>query len=701
MKKITLGIIALTMLIVNCQLSTVFAAPRTAEEAAAIAAEFTNAQPQLARMHKAPRKPVNMRLAHTAAQTTSDRAAFYVFNQEDGAGYVIVSADDRTITDVLGYSDRGTFDIDNINPNFEYWLNRYAKQITYLQNTDESSARQARAARKAVQVTAIAPLLKNKNGDDILWDQLTPYNNLCPMDERDNTRSYTGCVATATAQIMYKWQYPKKGTGSWEYTWENCMVNLTSDGQCTNHKDKQISADFGATTYDWANMLPDYSSASYNETQANAVATLMKHCGVACNMAYGGKKNNGSGAFTDDMAHGLVNFFGYRLTKYISMMTKAEIWDDYGLTPHSDVPYEVNLKVGKFKEYFNADLEAGRPILMGGYTSGSDGHEFVCDGRDTNGKFHINWGWSGEDNNYFELTALTPGSDDFSDDLDAVIGLEPDTDPVAVTGVTVSPKTQTIDQKEKLQLTATIAPADATNKQVTWSSDKPAVATVDENGRVTGVAQGVAIITVTTKDGSKTDQATITVSEKIVPVVECDPYSYTFTAAVAKSAQLGDYYWTLSIENAAYTGIDGAFDRGAQYGSKKNPAEEVIFTTEAVQDCLLTDVAVNASVADGGDGKLSVLIGTELLGTKDLTKDATEYSFANKTDAKGDLIVKLTNTKLAMYIKSIKTNTGTPTDVETMTIGNNVAAAVKRIENGQLVIIVDGMRFNALGQKIQ
>lgn len=64
---------------------------------------------------------------------------------------------------------------------------------------------------------------------------------------------------------------------------------------------------------------------------------------------------------------------------------------------------------------------------------------------------------------------------------------------------------------ETLQMTATVAPENAENKEVTWTSSNPEVATVDENGVVTAVGKGRCTITVTTVDGGKTDTGRITV----------------------------------------------------------------------------------------------------------------------------------------------------------------------------------------------
>ena len=83
---------------------------------------------------------------------------------------------------------------------------------------------------------------------------------------------------------------------------------------------------------------------------------------------------------------------------------------------------------------------------------------------------------------------------------------------VAVTGVTVSPETDSISVGEDLTLTATVAPENATNKAVTWSSSAEGIATVSDAGVVHGVSAGEATITATTVDGNFTDTATITVS---------------------------------------------------------------------------------------------------------------------------------------------------------------------------------------------
>ena len=415
-----------------------FAQQRSAEEAAALAAKFVNGQPALRRAHRADQSADQMRLAHTRQKATGNENAFYIFNRADQAGFIIVSADERTADEVLAYSEKGAFNMQTVNPNLRWWLERMQEEISSIP-ADEPVAQ----APKAQQVDAIAPLLKNSNGQEIAWYQEAPYYNLCPMDQRDNTRCLTGCVATAASMIMYKWRWPVKGTGSSSYTWYDCLNDNCQ--KPSEYKTKILSANYGETTYDWDNMLPSYQGKSYTTAQGNAVATLMYHAGVASEMQYGGDKTGGSGTLTDIMAYGLINYFGYKIDKFISMYAKNDYYYYGGDVPQG-VTAQWEVTVEQIKAYFNADLEAGRPIIMGGEDSSSGGHEFVCDGRDTNGRFHINWGWEGDGNCYTALTTLKPDGSTyrFNGGLDAIIGLEPNKASEAVENTIAVPAAEKI-----------------------------------------------------------------------------------------------------------------------------------------------------------------------------------------------------------------------------------------------------------------
>lgn len=367
---------------------------RSQEDAARLAAETLTQHSQLRR---APVHAEAMHLAYTMQKKELAEPAFYAFNHPSG-GFAVISADDRTV-DVLCYSETGKLDTATMNPSLKWWLARFQDEISAMTDEDAYEA----PARTTVE--AIEPLL-----GDITWYQETPYNDLCPIDIADNTRCLTGCVATAAAQIMRFWQYPAKGIGTKTYTWTNYDPDSYSywGGYTTILQTVDLTADYENTYYDWANMLPAYVGVNYNLPQANAVATLMYHCGVACEMEYGGQKMGGSGAMIDDMGNGMVEHFGYTYSRFLDQ-------------------YYGSVTTAQLKSAFNEDLEAGRPILMGGYDSDAGGHAFVCDGRDANGNFHINWGWEGDGNCYTTLTSMKPDDThyNFNNYLDAIIGLQP------------------------------------------------------------------------------------------------------------------------------------------------------------------------------------------------------------------------------------------------------------------------------------
>ena len=351
---------------------------RTPQEAALIASQFisqSNATPTLRLQKAAAATNVTapVELAFTQYQIDQTTPAVFVFNSTD-QGFVLVAAEDNARA-VLGYSDEGTFDANNIPENMQFWLQMYAdemrreamrregeKAIEHPKNQQIFRGLRWREA-VAESYPTISPIL-----GETVWGQGEPFNNKCP--QIGNERAVTGCVATALSQIMYAHKYPTKGTGSHSYT--------------TETKKLKVSADFGNTTYDWANMIPDYNK-SYTSTQADAVATLMFHAGVAADMDY---TVDGSGAVSSIALAAMTEYFGYN--KAINVLPK-----DF-------------MKEEQILQAIATDLQAGRPLFIGGATVKQEGHAFVCDGMKSDGYLHINWGWYGMADGYFALSALAP-----------------------------------------------------------------------------------------------------------------------------------------------------------------------------------------------------------------------------------------------------------------------------------------------------
>lgn len=368
-----------------------WAASVNEEQARKIAANFTRVIPSL---RSAAKDAGELTTAYVSLRNDG-LSRFYVFNRGKSNGFVIVSGDDRAEA-VLGYTDNGSFDIDNIPPNMKWWLNEYANQMDALYNGAYGDMRFLRSGTESssnlrqTSSDVVAPLL-----GEIKWDQSEPFNNMCPIYEGKN--SVTGCVATAMAQIMRYHKHPKQGKGSHTYYW-------SEGGQ-------ELTVNFDGANYDWDNMLPTYGMARVDlgdnepekwwpeewwpegwqpdkaptQTEKDAVATLMYHCGVSVEMKYTSKV---SGTPSVNVPNALYKYFGY----------------DGGMALH----YRNGCSSEEWEELVRRELDAGRPLYYAGSTPDNGGHAFVCDGYDANGFFHINWGWAGAYDGYFLLHALEP-----------------------------------------------------------------------------------------------------------------------------------------------------------------------------------------------------------------------------------------------------------------------------------------------------
>lgn len=335
--------------------------------------------------------------------------AYYVFPNGEGKGFTVVSGDDR-LPEVVGYSDKGTYDEENLPSNYVGFMKAYEEMVGQLDNGDSrasASIAEAKALRSSgYQQPTVAPLLGS-----IQWNQMTPYNNMCPK-YNGSDRSVTGCVATAMAQVMMYYQHPK-----------TLQTDIPAYVSRTNHLSiPQINK---GESYDWDNMLPQYASyepLNYTDAQAAAVAKLLYHCGVACEMDYGPS----SGA---NVTPGILStYFGY----------------------DSDLMQDVNRDVftlAEWSQIMDKELTAKRPILYSGQSS-DGGHEFVCDGTDGNGLYHINWGWGGYQDGYFDVTILNPdkggagsGSapDGYNQYCSMIVGIAPDNGKVDEPLVDVAP----------------------------------------------------------------------------------------------------------------------------------------------------------------------------------------------------------------------------------------------------------------------
>lgn len=376
------------MLIMLFVSTSALASPRTYSQAKAIA-ERKAALLGIKIDKKAAAKAPSMN-----GGTTTAVSPYYVFPFGENKGFAIVSGDDD-MPEIVGYADHGTYDANNMPAAMAAFLNNYRATIEAMKQGNASAIKniaeaKALRANNTRATTAVSPLL-----GDIKWNQSEPYNNMCPKYDGTNL-SATGCVATAMAQVMMYWKYPKELKADIN-KYETYTHKLTVAGELKGQK------------YDWDNMLPTYTNNNYTQTQADAVAKLMLHCGKAVEMDYGEE----SGAIVTPGR--LAKYFGYDSDLMLDLMRSC-------------------FTLAEWTAIIDKELQAKRPILYSGRTT-NGGHQFVCDGSDGNGLYHINWGWGGYQDGYFDITILNPGqggigagnvTDGYNRGCDMIIGIQPD-----------------------------------------------------------------------------------------------------------------------------------------------------------------------------------------------------------------------------------------------------------------------------------
>jgi len=337
----------------------------------------------------------------TSTKKSGSANAYYFVYNAGHEGFIIVAGDDASLP-ILGYSTESSFNPDRIPQNVSKWLEGYKEQLRYITTNviqaDETIKNEWNKILSGQPLTtkrgSVAPLIQTKWGQD-------PYvNDYCPYDYTYKENAVTGCPATAMAQIMKYWKYPQKGFGFHSYK---------------HDKYGTLSANFSSTYYKWDDMPNEVTSAN------DAVATLMYHCGVAVEMNYNVGAEGGSGSYViidaynryskeQTVEYALQTYFGYATT--IEGLERDDYTDNEWIT------------------ILKNELDEGRPVQYAGF--GQGGHTFVCDGYDNNNFFHMNWGWEGMYDGYFNLNALSPGTGGtgsgagtYNSGQQALIGIKP------------------------------------------------------------------------------------------------------------------------------------------------------------------------------------------------------------------------------------------------------------------------------------
>ncbi len=264
-------------------------------------------------------------------------------------GYVVIANDNR-FNAVIGYSAKA---FQENNPGLKWWLNTISEVMT----SNQTSASETNLADSK---EAIPQLMKSE------WGQSAPFNNLCPMGA--SGRCPAGCVATAMAQVFYYHKYPVKAIGK---------------GSCT-YGGKTYAQDLSGIEYAWDKMLPKYDTPS--GVGSEDVATLLYDCGLSIGMNY---DDNGSGSYNFEACNAINEHFNMYATYYDRSYYTASDW--------MNILYQ--------------QLSQKNPVVYTGVSKVdgvASGHCFVIDGYREDGLVHVNWGWDGQGDGYYDIALLNP-----------------------------------------------------------------------------------------------------------------------------------------------------------------------------------------------------------------------------------------------------------------------------------------------------
>ena len=395
MKKVTLLLIGFF-----CSL-TVLAGEINKQAAIQIAQQFVPKSPVSQGRKKA--RAEFSEIVYTEMMPGTDRAAFYIVNVGDDA-FVLVSADDKA-QQVLGYSLTKNFPVKadgsvELPPHIKSFFDDLAAQVKVAAN---GGGRTAVAKRKMSRRAASLP----ESVDPLItttWDQGQYYNALCPTDPQGpDGHVWTGCIATAMAQMIKFWE-PAQKRGSHYYD--------TGYGR--------LEVNFAESKFDYANM-PKALSAGSSAAQINAVATLMYQCGVACNMQYSPAE---SSSFDTEARAAFINYFGF--------------------SPDMGFAEKRNFTTEDWNTLLRENLAAKHPVMYSGNT-GTSGHSFICDGYKAGNFFHFNFGWGGNFDGWFLTSAINPGGDNgYNSKQAAMVDIVPDNNGHVILGQMTGTSTFTV-----------------------------------------------------------------------------------------------------------------------------------------------------------------------------------------------------------------------------------------------------------------
>ncbi len=362
--------------------ASALAEPIDQTRAFGIAQEFMKPGHAMTLVSTATRTPAKAQRLDGAVASTSP---YYIYSRGVGQGFVIVSGDD-CIPEIIGYTDQGDFDTDNMPPALKDMLDYYALAVETAQETGTNATAPKKAMNKAAA-----------NRDNILpfttshWHQSGPYNDICPCRVDNGQRAMTGCVATAASQILYYWRKDLPAT-----------LQSTTPTYGYGNAHPEVSFPKG-TPVKWDLMRDSYSGSEPKEYK-ESVAEFVYCVGTATWLTYADGSGTATSGNIENIPATFSGFFGMN-------GGRVEYRSSYSQEAWTQLIYE--------------ELAKGRPVMYTGVHPTNGGHAVYIDGyQKSTDLMHFNFGWGGQGDGYY-TTATTDGMNGFNDYQSALIGAYP------------------------------------------------------------------------------------------------------------------------------------------------------------------------------------------------------------------------------------------------------------------------------------
>jgi len=291
------------------------------------------------------RQPVAVPTPGTSTISTRSVAedpAYHLFVSKEEQRFVIVSGESQ-MNEVVGYGKLSTGDVNALPPQVHALLQQYTETVRQVRSGQQPAASLPKSLKRYV-----TPLVTAQ------WGQSYPYNSKTPVI--DGKPTYTGCVATAAAQFLYFYKWPKQRP--------SLYINPQGD-----------EAD-ASPTYLW-DAIKDTRQEMTNQRSVSAVGRLMKDVARAIRITFGTQASPSNIEYTLDA---LQNDFGYT-TRLL----------------HRD-----RMQADEFREAIMQELSDGYPVMVCGGI-----HAFIYDGYDRRGFIHANFGWDGQGDGYYDINTIT------------------------------------------------------------------------------------------------------------------------------------------------------------------------------------------------------------------------------------------------------------------------------------------------------